>query len=61
MFSHQVFNARVIGSAGGPEKAALVTGTYGFDACIDYKTCHNAEELKAALKVHAPTGIINSA
>jgi NADPH-dependent curcumin reductase CurA len=28
---------RVVGIAGGPEKCALVTGTYGFDACIDYK------------------------
>ena len=28
---------RVVGIAGGPEKCTLVTGTYGFDACIDYK------------------------
>jgi len=28
---------RVVGIAGGPEKCALVTKTYGFDACIDYK------------------------
>ena len=28
---------RVVGIAGGPEKCALVTDTYGFDACIDYK------------------------
>lgn len=29
--------SRVVGIAGGPEKCALVTDTYGFDACIDYK------------------------
>ena len=29
--------AKVIGIAGGPEKCALVTEAYGFDACIDYK------------------------
>jgi NADPH-dependent curcumin reductase CurA len=29
--------ARTIGIAGGPEKGALVTGTYGFDASVDYK------------------------
>ncbi len=28
---------RVVGIAGGPEKCALVTDTYGFDACVDYK------------------------
>lgn len=28
---------RVIGIAGGPEKCAIVTDTYGFDAAIDYK------------------------
>lgn len=29
---------RVVGIAGGAEKCALVTDTYGFDACIDYKS-----------------------
>lgn len=29
---------RVVGIAGGPEKCALVTETYGFDACVDYKS-----------------------
>lgn len=28
----------VVGIAGGPEKCRLVTETYGFDACVDYKT-----------------------
>lgn len=30
--------SRVVGIAGGPAKCAIVTGTYGFDACVDYKT-----------------------
>ena len=29
---------RVVGIAGGPEKCALVKDTYGFDACVDYKS-----------------------
>ena len=32
----QALGGRAIGIAGGPEKCALVTGQYGFDACIDY-------------------------
>lgn len=28
----------VIGIAGGPEKCALVTESYGFDACFDYRS-----------------------
>ena len=52
-----VYGCKVIGSAGGPEKCALVTGKFGFDACIDYKSVSTAEELGAALKAHAPEGI----
>jgi NADPH-dependent curcumin reductase CurA len=40
---------RVVGIAGGPEKCALVTGLYGFDACIDYKAEGWREALAAAL------------
>ncbi|MDJ0919528.1 MAG: NADP-dependent oxidoreductase [Henriciella sp.] len=40
---------RVVGIAGGPEKCALVTGAYGFDACIDYKTDGWRERLADAL------------
>jgi NADPH-dependent curcumin reductase CurA len=29
--------ARVVGSAGGPEKCARLTGTFGFDAAFDYR------------------------
>jgi len=40
---------RVVGIAGGPEKCALVTDTYGFDACIDYKSDGWHDQLAAAL------------
>lgn len=45
--------ARVVGIAGGPEKCALVTNTYGFDACIDYK----ADGWKDALAEALPDGL----
>ena len=51
------FGCKVIGSAGGPEKCAFVTGTLGFDACIDYKAAPTAEALSVALKREAPEGI----
>lgn len=40
---------RVIGIAGGAEKCRLVTETYGFDACIDYKSEGWQQALKDAL------------
>jgi alcohol dehydrogenase len=44
---------RVVGVAGGPEKCAHVTGTLGFDACID----HRAEDFAARLAAACPDGI----
>jgi hypothetical protein len=44
---------RVVGIAGGPEKCAWVTGTAGFDACIDYR----AVDLRQGLKAACPGGI----
>lgn len=41
--------ARVVGIAGGPRKCALVTGRYGFDACIDYRAPGWEAALAAAL------------
>ena len=41
---------RVVGIAGGPVKCSLVTDTYGFDACIDYKQ----EGWEAALSTALP-------
>ena len=40
---------RVIGIAGGPEKCSLVTDTFGFDACVDYKADGFASALKEAI------------
>ncbi|MBU9691103.1 NADP-dependent oxidoreductase [Burkholderia multivorans] len=44
---------RVIGVAGGADKCAYVTGTLGFDACIDHRDPAFASRLKAA----CPNGI----
>ncbi|MGZ3181088.1 MAG: NADP-dependent oxidoreductase [Telluria sp.] len=45
--------ARAVGIAGGPEKCRYVREELGFDACVDYKAGHLAEDLRAA----APNGI----
>lgn len=39
---------RVVGVAGGPAKCAYVTGTLGFDACVDYRAGNLQGELEAA-------------
>ncbi|MEU9391963.1 NADP-dependent oxidoreductase [Streptomyces sp. NPDC048324] len=44
---------RVIGIAGGPQKCALLVDELGFDAAIDYR----AEDVRKALRQHAPDGI----
>ncbi|AYZ01195.1 NADP-dependent oxidoreductase [Burkholderia multivorans] len=44
---------RVIGVAGGADKCAYVSGTLGFDACIDHRDPAFASQLKAA----CPNGI----
>ena len=44
----------IVGIAGGAEKCALVTETYGFDACIDYKSDGWEQALTEALP-EAPT------
>jgi NADPH-dependent curcumin reductase CurA len=41
--------AKTLGIAGGPEKCAYVRDELGFDACVDHKSPHFAEEMKAAL------------
>jgi len=45
--------SRVIGSAGGPEKAARLTAEYGFDAAVDYRL----GDLEGQLKAAAPQGV----
>ncbi|MFD8787590.1 NADP-dependent oxidoreductase [Kitasatospora sp. NPDC059599] len=49
----KVKGCRVVGIAGGPEKCALLTEELGFDAAIDYR----AEDVRKALRAHAPDGI----
>jgi NADPH-dependent curcumin reductase CurA len=44
---------RVIGVAGGEEKCRWLVDELGFDGAIDYK----AENVRAALKQHAPKGV----
>lgn len=44
---------RVVGIAGGAQKCAIVTGEYGFDACIDYKAGRLHDDLRDA----TPDGI----
>ncbi|GHE14057.1 NADP-dependent oxidoreductase [Klenkia taihuensis] len=44
---------RVVGSAGSPEKVALLTGKYGYDAGFDYKAGPVLDQLREA----APDGI----
>ncbi|GAA1231378.1 NADP-dependent oxidoreductase [Kitasatospora nipponensis] len=45
--------SRVIGSAGGPEKAKKLVEEFGFDAAIDYRAGSVAEQLAQA----APAGV----
>ena len=52
----QIFNCKVIGSCGGPDKCALVKDKFGFDFAIDYKTVQNTAELVVKLKEVAPEG-----
>jgi NADPH-dependent curcumin reductase CurA len=44
---------RAVGIAGGKAKCDRVTGEFGFDACIDYKS----ESFKANFKAAVPNGI----
>ena len=45
--------ARAVGIAGSAEKCELVTGTFGFDECIDYRR----EDLRERLATTCPDGI----
>lgn len=40
--------ARAVGIAGGPEKCNVVTGEFGFDACVDHQAGNLKEDLAAA-------------
>lgn len=47
---------RAVGIAGGPEKCAIVTDEFGFDACVDYKA-GDVDKMRADLKAATPDGI----
>lgn len=49
--------SRVLGSAGGPEKARLLTERYGFDVGIDYKAAPIRDQLVAATGTAQGEGI----
>ena len=48
---------RTVGIAGGPEKCALATEIFGFDACLDPPAYANASEMRKALAAECPDGI----
>lgn len=52
-FARLLGATRVVGSAGGPDKAALLRDRFGFDVGIDYR----ARPIGAALRDAAPDGI----
>lgn len=49
----KIKGCRVVGIAGGKQKCDYLLEQLGFDAAIDYK----AEDVKAALRQHCPTGV----
>ncbi|MDR9484927.1 MAG: NADP-dependent oxidoreductase [Sediminimonas sp.] len=48
---------RVVGVAGGPEKCALATDKFGFDACLDHRAYADGKEMRDALAKACPDGI----
>ena len=49
----KMIGCRTIGIAGGADKCAWLTSELGYDVAIDYKS----QDVKAALKEHAPGGV----
>lgn len=48
---------RTVGIAGGADKCALATETFGFDVCLDHRAYETARDLRAALKEACPDGV----
>lgn len=48
----RIEGAHVTGIAGGPDKARIVTGSYGFDACVDYHRPDWEDRLPDGIDVH---------
>lgn len=53
----KIHGLKVVGSAGGDTKCALIKEKFGFDESVDYKKTSNGVELTAAVKEVAPDGI----
>lgn len=49
----KIHGARVIGIAGGPQKCRAVVESFGFDACIDYRS----DDVPAELRRLCPRGV----
>lgn len=49
----KAMDCKAIGIAGGAEKCKLVTDTFGFDACVDYKAAGLEDQIRAV----APDGV----
>ncbi|NIZ11306.1 NADP-dependent oxidoreductase [Pseudooceanicola sp. HF7] len=47
----------VVGVAGGPEKCAMATDTFGFDACIDHRAHSGALDMMETLHKECPKGV----
>ncbi len=50
----KIKGCRTVGIAGGPEKTAICTDEFGFDAAIDYKA---SDDLDAAIRDACPDGV----
>ena len=48
---------RTVGIAGGADKCAMATDTFGFDVCLDHRAYDTAKDLRAAIKDACPNGI----
>ncbi|MEM6372638.1 MAG: NADP-dependent oxidoreductase [Pseudomonadota bacterium] len=48
---------RTVGIAGGADKCALATDTFGFDACLDHRAYSDAHSLRDALADATPDGV----
>ena len=48
---------RTVGIAGGADKCALATDTFGFDVCLDHRAYDTASDLRKALGDACPDGI----
>jgi NADPH-dependent curcumin reductase CurA len=60
MLAKRLYNCKVIGSCGGPEKCALIKEKFGFDHAIDDKTLSSAEELTTVSSLFSASASVSS-